>query len=142
MTPPSSPNLDLVSVAVALLGVLLSREVAQIVGPYVVIFFGAILGASFAASRRPQTTRSRLLGFMATVVGLTLVITVPCAQIIAAWYPEAEVRWTLGPVAILIGGIGSDWPKVAAWFLGLVRTVVERWASTTEPRRPDNSNGG
>jgi len=144
MTPPTNPNLDLVSVAIALLGVAsIAPEAAQIIGPYAVIFFGALLGASFAASRREPASRWAAVWFMAKIVGLTLVITVPCAQLIATAYPNAEVRWTLGPVAIVLAGIGNAWPKVAAWFLGLVRGIVERWASTTNPRGPNNPpNGG
>lgn len=139
---PQSPQLDLVTVFITIAAALFGKELAGVVGPYAVIFLGAILGGAWSASRRPATTRLALVGYLAAVVIGVLMVTVPAAELIASRYPAIEVRWMLGPVAVIVGGIGGDWPKVIAWFLGLFRSVVERWATRQGAGDPNQPPGG
>lgn len=139
--PPTPPNIDIVTLAIALAAVLFSRETSEVVGPYAVILFCALLGAGWSASRRTQNRTGSTLFYMLGIVGLAVVITVPAAQIVAEHW-GLERRWTLGPVALVIGGIGRDWPRVGRWALNTAREALEaaarRWGrgGTRGPGEP------
>ncbi len=125
--PPQSPPLDVVAVAIALASLLFKPEIAQFVGPYAVIFLGAILGGAMSAARRGPTSRVGTLGYMALVIILALLVTVPLAELLAPQIPvRLETRVLFAPVAAIVSGIGQDWPKVGAWLVNLVRGVIER----------------
>lgn len=127
-TPLPPPPIDVVTAATTLAGLLFAPAVADAVGPYAVILLGAVLGASISAGLRPPDARIGSVLHMCIWVGLALVLTVPASLLAVAYMPTGvEVRWVLGPVAILIAGIGHRWPEVAQWGLGLVRRLVERF---------------
>ncbi len=125
--PPQTPPLDIVAVAIALASLLFKPEIAQFVGPYAVIFLGAILGGAMSAARRGPATRAVTLGYMALVIILALLVTVPLAEMLAPQIPvRIEARVLFAPVAAIISGIGQDWPKIGAWIINLARGVIER----------------
>lgn len=127
MSTPTSP-LDIVAVATVLAAALFgSPSAAEIVGPYAVIVLAAIVGAAWSSSRRPPTTRLGALLYVVLVVALAVLVTVPLAEL-AARYAGVEARSMFAPVALVIGGIGPDWPGVVRWALGLLRGVLERRA--------------
>lgn len=134
MTPtPPPPPIDIVTVATTLAGLLFAPAVADAVGPYAVILLGAILGASISAGLRPPDARIGSFMHMCIWVGLALVLTVPASLIAIAYMPEGiEVRWVLGPVAIVIAGIGHRWPDVAQWAMALLRRLIERFVERKE----------
>lgn len=121
-TPP--PPLDVVTLAIALLTALLGPGSAAIVGPYVIILLGAVMGSAWSASRRETESRMATLRHMFLHVSLALLATVPTAIWLGKWL-EFDDRWLLGPVAAVIGGIGHDWPAVFRWALDLGRRAVE-----------------
>lgn len=125
---PPHVHLDIVTLAVAVSTTLFSPELAALVGPYVVILFGAALGAAWGASRQTRSSKWATVMYVLGVMGLALIITVPASELIARHW-GIESRWTLGPVAALIGGIGRDWPEVGKWILNVVKTWVERLIS-------------
>jgi len=137
MAPQSSP-LDIVTVSVVMAGLIFDPRIAEIVGPYAVILLGAILGGALSASRRGAATRVETLGYMALVVILALLVTVPLAEVTAAHIPVARVepRVLFAPVAAIVAGIGHDWPNVGRWVVGLVRGMVERWAGKPSDQPP------
>jgi hypothetical protein len=120
-----SPPIDIVTVAIAIATALFGREIAAVVGPYAVIVLGALLGAAWSASRREQSTPGNTFGHMLLMVGWALIVTVPLAAV-AGTYAGLESKWLLGPVAVVIAGIGQDWHAVASWVLGRLRALVER----------------
>lgn len=139
MTPHASLP-DVVTLAVALVAAVVGPGVmADLVGPYAVILLGAVIGAAWSATRRrpdgaedAPPPRGATVAYMLLVIGLALLLTVPAAEF-AARYLGLESRWVLGPVAAIIGGIGRDWPGVGAWFLGILRSVIERWSRDAPP---------
>lgn len=123
MTPPP-PHPDIVTVAIAVATALFGPQMGEIAGPYGVILLGACLGGAWATTRRPESGAVSSLLYMAGVVGIALLVTVPLSELVASHW-GLESRWTLGPVAAIVGGIGHDWPKVGAWALSLAKQVVE-----------------
>lgn len=136
--PPQSTPLDIVTVSVILAGLLFDPRIAEIVGPYAVILLGAVLGGSLSAARRGSSSRVETLGYMALVIILALLVTVPLAEVTAAHIPLArlEPRVLFAPVAAIVAGIGHDWPNVGQWAIRLVRGMVERWASKPNDTPP------
>ena len=124
----SPPPIDIVTVATAVAVALFGQELAVVIGPYAVITLGALLGGAFSASRRESQTLGKSFGFMLSMVALSLLVTVPLAAMLAP-YIGADQRWLLGPVAVIISGIGHDWPKVCGWAVDQTRQVIERWAA-------------
>lgn len=58
-------------------------------------------------------------------VGIAIVISLPAAVFVAAKWPTLEVGWTLGMIAALVGGVGTDWPKVFKWLFGVAGSFIE-----------------
>jgi hypothetical protein len=129
-----APPIDIVTVAIAIATALFGRDVAAVVGPYAVIVLGALLGAAWSASRREPSTPGSTLGHMVMMVGLALLVTVPIAAV-AGQYAGLESKWLLGPVAVVIAGIGQDWHAVASWAVGRVRALVDRRAGSGESQQ-------
>ncbi|WP_114968552.1 hypothetical protein [Rhodoferax ferrireducens] len=115
---------DFISLSIFIAALIFSQEAAAIVGPYVAIIAAASIGASFALARRDKATRTGAAVFFARVVGLAVLLTVVLAQIASAYYPAIHERLMLIPIALLVGFIGDEWPrlldKVLAKLLGLI----------------------
>lgn len=116
---------DIVSLAILTLGAwVVSPAVAQAVGPYIVIALGGLLGSAWSATRRDTTS---VRGAFFHIIMWTLfscMTAVPAAMWLGAW-AGYDTKWFLGPVAIIIGGVGHDWPQVFRWGFGVVRSVIE-----------------
>lgn len=132
-TPP--PPIDIVTLAIAIITAVLGPGSAAIVGPYVVILLGAVMGSAWSASRRETETRMATLRHMCLHVVLALLVTVPIALWLGKWL-DFDDKWLLGPVAAVIGGVGHDWPRVFAWLLGLGGRVLESWAQRKTGGQP------
>lgn len=133
--PP--PPIDIVSLAIALAGLIFGQELAQMIGPYAVIMMGASLGAVISASRLEPGTGMHWAAHLGFFVTLALLVTVPLAY----WLERQlgfESKWLFGPVAILVAGIGQDWPLLVRWALGQARRLAEGWVT----RRGGNNAGG
>ncbi|WP_428421979.1 hypothetical protein [Methylibium sp.] len=121
---PNPTQLDIVTVAVALAAVLFTSDTAGYIGPYIVIALAAVLGGFWSATQRPPGTRLGVLGLLLGTLVLALLVTVPIAEVAAQRFGTHMYYW-LAPVALVIGGIGSRWPLVFLWGLGLGKRVVE-----------------
>ena len=133
--PPPPPPLDIVTLAIAIITALLGPGSAAIVGPYVIILLGAVMGSAWSASRRETESRTATLRHMFLHVTLALLATVP----VAIWLGrvlEFDDKWLLGPVAAVIGGIGHDWPRVFTWLLGLGGRFLESWTQRKTGDQP------
>lgn len=118
MNQPSIP--DIVGAAVFVLALLFSREVANVVGPYMVILAAASIGASFALARREKTTRLAAVGYFTRVCGLAVLVTVGIAAFIASYHESLTTRLLIAPVAFGIGFIGDDLPTMLKDWVGAV----------------------
>jgi len=106
---------DIVAAAVFIAALIFSPQAAAIVGPYVVIIGSAVVGAGFAVSRRPRTSRTAAVFYFARVVGLAAILTVLVARLAADYLPPSiGERFLLAPVAWFIGFLGDDAPEILA----------------------------
>lgn len=138
MTVPPPPPIDLVSLLVLVASLLFGDTLGHALGPYAVIVLGALLGAAWSASRLDPRGGVSTLRHIAMMVVLALIVTVP----LASWgadYFQIERRWLFGPVAVVIAGVGPDWPAVARWAAALARNAVEAIANR---RNGDGGRGG
>jgi hypothetical protein len=106
------PVLDIVGLFVFIAAILFSPDVAGVIGPYMVIMIASAIGASFALARRDKSTRTAALWFFSRVVGLAVLLTVGFAAVANAYRPDLSPRVLLAPIALLIGFIADDWPKL------------------------------
>lgn len=110
--PPNTQPLDIVALMAAVAAALFSPEIARFVGPYAVIFTGAVLGSAWSSSRLTTPTR---LGVVLHILGMTtlaLMVTVPIAEVVSA-RSNSPVNYWFGPVATFIGALGPDGVRAA-----------------------------
>lgn len=111
MTPTSSLT-DSVGLSILIVTAVFSPEVAQVVGPYVLIAAASVIGASLALARRPPSNRWGAVFYFLRVVGLAILLTVGISVWLSSRHPEFSERALLAPVALLIGFIGDSWPAL------------------------------
>lgn len=129
MTP--TPQIDPVSVAVALIGTLIGAELAKYVGPYLVIGAAGLTGSGLALMRRPPGSRVSALAFVSWLTVLSILLTVPVAEWLASVL-AVESRWMLAPVAGAVAGVGHDWPRVGEWLFQRLARLIERRTGSAE----------
>lgn len=117
--PPAQP-IDLVTLAIAVIGAFFGAEVGGVAGPYAVILVSAIGGASWSLATSKPTDTPHGLVHMACMVGLALILTVPCAEALARM-ADINVRWVLAPMAAVIAAR-------PAWVIAQLRSIVGRRA--------------
>lgn len=123
MTQP--PQIDPISVAVAVATVVFAQDVAHIVGPYLVIVFASTIGASFAMVARKPTSRLKAAAFFFRVNGLSILLTYSVAAIAHTYYPVDTAKDWFVPVAFCIGFVGDRWPALMTWAASKVSQLVD-----------------
>lgn len=116
-------NLDPVSVTVALFATLLSPALAAIIGPYAVIFVASTVGAAWALGRRDPSAKLGAFGYFLRLNFTALLVTVGVATLAGRWLGHEDPVWMLAPIALVVGGVGDDWPKLLTW---IGRLVINR----------------
>lgn len=124
----TNPNLDPVSVAVALLTVSIGPQLAAIVGPYAVIVLASITGAAWALGRREESTRTAAFAYFGRIAATAVLLSVAIESAVHRWVLETDTHWLLAPIALLVGGIGDDWPTVGRWVIERIGRLIERRA--------------
>jgi len=119
-------HLDPVNVLIALGSVLFGSQLAGIIGPYAVIIIAATVGASWSLGSRAPTTRGSAVRYFVLLNATAMVVTVQAANGLALWMGLQNTSWLLAPIALLIGGVGDSWPRIARWAVGLAGRVIER----------------
>ena len=125
----SGPQLDPVSVAVAISGVVFGSALASIIGPYAVIIIGSTVGAGWALGRRDETSlRFGAAWYFLRINATAVLVTVGLATLAGRWLGVTDHSWLLGPIAMLVGGVGDDWPRLVRWVFLRVWRFWERRA--------------
>ena len=134
----SQPSvLDAVGFGIFVASWVYAPSVAAVVGPYIVIVLAAVIGASFALKRREKTARLVAIWYFLRVAGLAVLITVSLASIASSYYSSLTERALITPVALMIGAIGDDWPKLLR---AIVRFIFR--AIDLARGKPDSDRGG
>lgn len=116
---------DIVGLCVFIATLLFSAEVAEVVGPYLVIITASAIGASFSLKRREKSTRTSAILFFLRVCGLAALLTVGVSAMVAGYYPSLTERVLLAPVAFIVGLVGDDWPAIGWWVVAKVSTFID-----------------
>lgn len=122
----SSPSVtDAIGLGIFLAGLVYSPNVAAVVGPYIVIILASVIGASFAVRRAEKTTRLAAVGYFLRVAGLAVLITVSIAAFLGNRYEGWTERALITPVALIVGAVGDDWPKLLRAIVRMVFSAVD-----------------
>lgn len=121
----TTPQIDPISVTVALAAVVFAPEVAHVVGPYLVIVFASTIGASFALAARPTTTRTNAALFFFRVNGLSVLLTYSISAAVNTKYPLGDLRSWFAIVAFVLGFVGDRWPSLLMWAAGKLSKFID-----------------
>lgn len=115
----STQQLDPVNVGIAIAGVVFGPVLAGIIGPYAVILIGSTVGAAWSLGRRDQTAKMGAAWYFLRINLTALLVTVGLATLAGKWLGVEDSRYLLAPIALIVGGVGDDWPRLARWVLML-----------------------
>lgn len=119
--------IDPVSVAILIAGILVSPQLAEVIGPYAIIAIAASTGAAWSLGRHESTTRLAAAGYMVKINLTALLLTVGIAEFVGWMWPSFQGhKWILAPIALMVGAIGNDWPNVGRWLSSRLATIVDR----------------
>ena len=114
-------HLDPTHVAITIASAVLAPALADVVGPYVIIFIASTIGASWALGRQATMTRLKALLFFLRINFTAAIVTSSIASALAKQMGYAsgtgEGLWLIAPIALVIGGVGDDWPALIHWVL-------------------------
>lgn len=112
-------HLDPTHVAVTVASAVLAPALAEVVGPYAIIFVASSIGASWALGRQATMTRLKALLFFLRINSTAAIVTVFLADFISKQLGyisgSGEGLWLIAPIALVIGGVGDDWPTLIQW---------------------------
>lgn len=126
MTQLPPPSLDFAAAVTAAFAFIFGPAMAAYVGPYTVIIIGAVVGATWSLGRRPVTTKPEAIRYFLLIVFTALICTVPISEWVGAYMGIEDTRRIFAIVAMLIGGIGGDWPKIVQFFGRRAFRLIER----------------
>ena len=111
--------LDPTHVAVTIASAVLAPALAEVVGPYAIIFVASSIGASWALGRQATMTRLKALLFFLRINSTAAIVTVFIADFLSKQLGyisgSGEGLWLIAPIALVIGGVGDDWPTLIQW---------------------------
>lgn len=122
----NSSQLDPVSVAIALASVLFGPPLAAIIGPYAVILISATVGAAWSLGRRDPAAKLSAAWYFLRLNATAILVTVSVAKLAGIWLGLADHSWLLAPIALVVGGVGDDWPGVGKWLVATAGRIFER----------------
>ena len=111
-------HLDPTQVAVTIASAVLAPALAEVVGPYAMIFAASTVGASWALGRQATMTRLKALLFFLRINATAAIVTVIIADFLAkqlGYGSGTGGLWLIAPTALVIGGVGDDWPALIRW---------------------------
>lgn len=117
---------DLLTLLVALIAMITGREVAALIGPYAAIMVLACAGAGVALSGvDKQMNNLEAIRYVSFRVLVAVCFTVGLAELVQQWFAWAKPRYTLMPLAFLIGYV-KDYNVVAKSVSDAVAGVFKR----------------
>jgi hypothetical protein len=119
-------QLEPTNVAIAMASVLFGPALAGVIGPYAVILIASTVGAAWALGRRDPLARLGAAGYFLRLNATALLITVGLSTLAGNWLGFAETNWMLAPIALFVGGVGDDWPKIGRWVIERLGRILER----------------
>jgi hypothetical protein len=103
---------NFVDLLIALAAMMVGKEVAHLVGPYLAIMVVAVGGAAISLGRSNEKTAFQAIWYVFLRVLLAASLTVGVVELLQELIPWAKPRFTLVPLAFAIGYIqdyGDAW---------------------------------
>lgn len=123
-------HLDPVNAAIVFASIVFGPALAALIGPYSVIVIASAVGAAWSLRRRASDSpHLDTLCFFLLIIFTAILVTVGIANTVANWLNLTDATFLLSPIALLIGGIGSDWPRILKW--GFARWFKHRTGGDT-----------
>ena len=132
VTPPIS--LDPVDVARLIAGIFLNPTLASIIGPYSMIFLAAVGGAAAKLSNKPASGRLAAFRFMAIATLMSVLFTVPAANLVARWSEDWNAQLFFLPAAVLLGYAGDKWKQLLVFVIDLGKVWAKNWVNKGDPK--------
>lgn len=119
---------DVVSLLVALVALIASKELAHLVGPYAAIVVLAAAGASLSLSGHDEEiTGAQAFIYVSVRVLVAASLTVALAELLQLAVPWAKPRYTLVPLAFGIGWI-RDYREVGTMIGDIITNIIKKRA--------------
>lgn len=118
-------NLDPLTAITALLSVIIAPAVAAVLAPYTLIVMAATTGAAWALGSREPSSRFAAAVFFTRLNLTAILVTVSLAESARSLGVSIDVRWLLAPIALVIGGIGDNWPHVGKFLVNRVGRLID-----------------
>ena len=119
-------NTDVVQLFVILATSIFGPTVATVIGPYLLIIFAAITGATWSLGRRDSSGKVSAFFYFLRIVFTAVLLTVLIAQMVASYLPQPQEKSLIAPVALIIGIIGDDWLKLFSWLLVVSKKFADK----------------
>lgn len=122
--------LDLVGVIVALLTFIVSKDVANTIGPYAAIVILAAAGAALSLSGSETEAGKfnvKAVWYVSVRIFLAVALTVVIAELLEKVVPWLQPRFSLSPIAFAIGWI-RDYDQVKSFFAAIIKKRAEKIA--------------
>ena len=110
-------QLDPVEAAITVVALIFGPSLAAVIGPYSVIVVAASVGASWSIRRNANQKDIATISYFLLINFTAMLVTVAIAKSIGTWLKLEEPMYLLSPIALLIGGVGADWPRLLKWLL-------------------------
>jgi len=117
---------DLLTLLVALIALITGREIAALIGPYAAIMILACAGAGVALSGVDKHMNNwEAMRYVSFRVLVAVCFTVGLAELVQQWFAWAKPRYTLMPLAFLIGWV-RDYNAIAKSVAETITNVFKR----------------
>lgn len=108
-------HLDPVNTAIVFASIVFGPALAALIGPYSVIVIASAVGAAWSLRRRETLSHLDTIAYFTLIIFTAILVTVSAASTVANWLSMPEGTWLLSPIALVIGGVGADWPRLIKW---------------------------
>jgi hypothetical protein len=126
--------LDPLIVAQVLAGLVLSPNLATIVGPYAMIFIAAIGGAAASlADDKTVSTRWDAFTFFFRGILTSLLFTVPTSSLVAAYF-HWDSDWLLLAMAATLSYASGKWRIILAFTIAIGRRWITNFVDRGAPK--------
>lgn len=123
----SADPLDLVGLLVAVFAFVVSKEIAATVGPYAAILVLACAGAAISLSGHEKMRARDACWYVTWRAFVAIAVTVMLAELVQIGFAQLKPRYTIAPIAFLIGWI-KDYNEILRSASALIGRVLQRKA--------------
>ena len=76
--------------------------------------------------RRPPDAKIGATLYFLRLNVTAVLVTVSLANLTSQWAGMEDGSWLLAPIALFVGSVGDDWPKVSKWLMLRLARLIER----------------